>query len=372
MMNTFDYDEFLKDKKEDEPLVLVRDDDPAFIVYTSGTTGKPKGAVLTHKNLMMDGLNLLGEMDFPQDTRWLCVPPLFHAAALGLFLTVVLRGGTTIIVEQFVPQKIPQMLVDEKISFVFLVPAMWIFLLQVPNINEYDCSELKIGVSGAAIMPVEVKKQVLEQFPKMMIYDIFGQTEMSPCTTMLKHADAVRKPGSVGQRIMNVEARVVDYEGNDVKVGDVGEIVYRGPTTLREYYKNPEATEEAMAGGWFHSGDLVREDEDGYIYVVDRAKDMIISGGENIYAAEVEEVIFSHPKVLEVAIIGTPDQKWGESVKAIVVPKEGENISEEEIIAHCQEKLASYKKPRSVEIIEILPRNAAGKVKKFILKEQYN
>ena len=370
--NTFDYDEFLKDKKEDEPLVLVRDDDPAFIVYTSGTTGKPKGAVLTHKNLMMDGLNLLGEMDFPQDTRWLCVPPLFHAAALGLFLTVVLRGGTTIIVEQFVPQKIPQMLVDEKISFVFLVPAMWIFLLQVPNINEYDCSELKIGVSGAAIMPVEVKKQVLEQFPKMMIYDIFGQTEMSPCTTMLKHADAVRKPGSVGQRIMNVEARVVDYEGNDVKVGDVGEIVYRGPTTLREYYKNPEATEEAMAGGWFHSGDLVREDEDGYIYVVDRAKDMIISGGENIYAAEVEEVIFSHPKVLEVAIIGTPDQKWGESVKAIVVPKEGENISEEEIIAHCQEKLASYKKPRSVEIIEILPRNAAGKVKKFILKEQYN
>jgi len=366
-----DYDTFLQDHTDEEPSVIIDDDDPAFIVYTSGTTGKPKGAVLTHKNLLMDSLNLLAEINFPRDPRWLCVPPLFHAAALGLFITITMQGGTTIIVEQFVPQDIPPILFEEKISFLFLVPAMWIFLLQVPNIGDYDLSALKIGVTGAAIMPIEVKKQILERFPEMQIFDVFGQSEMSPCTTMLKHADTIRKPGSVGQRIVNVEARIVDRNGNDVSVGEVGEIVYRGPTTMKEYYKKPKETEEAMDQGWFHSGDLVREDEEGYIYVVDRAKDMIISGGENIYAAEVEEVIFAHPKVLEVAIIGIPDDKWGEAVKAVVVPKEGEKISEDEIISHCQANLASYKKPKSVEIIEILPRNAAGKVMKFKLREQY-
>jgi acyl-CoA synthetase (AMP-forming)/AMP-acid ligase II len=366
-----DYEDFLRKQKEEEPSIVVNDDDPAFIVYTSGTTGKPKGAVLTHKNLMMDALNLLAEINFNNEPRWLCVPPLFHAAALGLFLTIVMRGGTTIIVEQFDPQEIPKTLEEEKISFIFLVPAMWIFLLQSPDIGNYDCTSLTIGVSGAAILPVEVKKKIMGRFPDMSIYDVFGQTEMSPCTTMLKHKDAIRKPGSVGQRIINVEARIVDIDGKDVEVGHVGEIVYRGPTTMLEYYKKPKETKEAMDGGWFHSGDLVREDEEGYIYVVDRAKDMIISGGENIYAAEVEEVLYTHPKVLEVAIIGVPDEQWGEAVKAIVVAKQGERIGEDEIVSHCKKKLASYKKPRSVAFIESLPRNAAGKVMKFKLREQY-
>ena len=369
--DNIDYDELLQKQTDEEPEIIVSDDDPAFIVYTSGTTGKPKGAVLTHKNLIMDALNIVSEINFPHNPRWLCVPPLFHAAALGLFLAVMVKGGSTIIVEQFVPQEIPKMLEEEKISFLFLVPAMWIFVLQVPNVDGFDLSALKIGVTGAAIMPVEVKKQIFGMFPEMLIYDVFGQTEMSPCTTMLKHSDALRKPGSVGQRITNVEARIVDQNGNDVKVGEVGEIVYRGPTTMKEYYNKPKETEEAMEGGWFHSGDLVREDDEGYIYVVDRAKDMIISGGENIYAAEVEEVIFKHPKVLEVAIIGVSDQQWGEAVKAVVVPKEGETINEEEIVSHCKENLASYKKPKSVEIIESLPRNAAGKVMKFKLRGQF-
>ena len=366
-----DYNELLSSGSEEEVHIFVKDDEPAFIIYTSGTTGKPKGAVLTHKNLLMNSLNLTSEMPVSGNVRSLCIPPLFHMAALGLFLTIVLKGGTTILAEQFVPEEIPKILVDEKISFIFLVPVMWIFLLHVSDIKEYDFSELTSGVSGAAIMPVEVKKQIMEQFPDMALYDVFGQTEMSPCTTMLKHVDAFRKQGSVGQRILNVEARIVDQNGDDVKTGEVGEIVYRGPTVLKEYYNNPEATKEAMSGGWFHSGDLVKEDEEGYIYIVDRAKDMIISGGENVYAAEVEEVIFTCPKVLEVAVIGVHDDKWGESVKAVVVSKQDQNLTEEDIISHCKDKLASYKKPKTVEIIETLPRNATGKVMKFQLREKF-
>jgi acyl-CoA synthetase (AMP-forming)/AMP-acid ligase II len=368
---TLDYNKLLSSGSEEEPHIFIKDDDPAFIIYTSGTTGKPKGAVLTHKNLLMNSLNLTAEISFSGNVRSFCIPPLFHMAALGLFLTVVLKGGTTVIAEQFVPEEIPKILVDEKISFMFLVPVMWIFLINVPGIKEYDFSELTSGFSGAAIMPVEVKKQIMEIFPGMALYDVFGQTEMSPCTTMLKHADSLRKQGSVGQRILNVESRIVNQKGDDVKIGEVGEIVYRGPTVLKEYYKNPEATKEAMAGGWFHSGDLVKEDEEGYIYVVDRAKDMIISGGENVYAAEVEEVIFTCPKVLEVAVIGVPDAKWGESVKAIVVSKPELNLTEDDIINHCKDKLASYKKPKSVEIIDALPRNATGKVMKFKLRENF-
>ncbi len=366
-----DYEDLLVKGLHAEPCVYVDDDDPLFIMYTSGTTGKPKGAVLTHKNVLMDTINIAQEIGLSEKEHYLCVPPLFHMAAAAVAITMLYIGASTTICDNFVPQDIPGIIQDEKITLLFLVPAMWIFLLQVPDIQNFDLDSIRIGVTGAAVMPTEVKNKIMSRFPNAGIYDIFGQTEMSPCTTMLKAEDALRKPGSVGRRIINVDARVVDFEGKDLPPGEIGEIVYRGPTVMKEYYKNPGATEEAMAGGWFHSGDLVREDEEGYIFVVDRKKDMIISGGENIYAAEVEEVLFSHPKILEAAVIGVGDPQWGEAVKALVVAKQGEVLDESEIIEYCKERLAGYKKPKTVEFLDSLPRNAAGKVLKFKLRQQY-
>ncbi len=367
-----DYEQFIQKKSSDEPLIVLSDDDPAFIMYTSGTTGKPKGVVLSHKNIFVMCVNSWVEVKGNANERSLCIPPLFHAAAAATVMKVVFMGGTTFIMDQFVPQEIPRIIQEEKITYIMLVPAMWIMLLETSEVQEYDMSSLERAITGGAIMPTEIKNRVLKQFPNAELTDTFGQTEMSPSTTSLKGEDTLRKPGSVGNRLINVEARIVDHHDNDVPLGQVGEIVYRGPTVMKEYYKNPEATADAVRGGWFHSGDLVREDGEGFIYVVDRAKDMIISGGENIYAAEVEDALYRMPEILEAAVVGAPDPKWGESVKAVVVLKAGCSLTEEQIIAHCKENLASYKKPKSIEFLDELPKNATGKILKYQLREQSN
>jgi fatty-acyl-CoA synthase len=222
------------------------------------------------------------------------------------------------------------------------------------------------------VAPPSVLKAMEQTFAGVPTFNCFGQTEMSSLTCVLLGEDAIAKQGSVGKPIINVEARLVDEEMNDVVKGEAGEIVYRGPTVLQEYWNKPEATAQAFAGGWFHSGDLVREDEDGFMFVVDRKKDMIISGGENIYCAEVEAAIDSHPKVREVAIIGVPHEKWVETPMAVIAPVDADDPpTQEEIVEWCRERLASYKKPSRVELIDALPRNASGKVLKFQLRETY-
>lgn len=365
------YNEFLATGSGEEPCVAVNDNDPAQIMYTSGTTGKPKGAVLSHKNQLSNALAVLVERHSSPDERFLCIPPLFHEAALALTLETVMIGGSTIIHKQFDPAAIAETIEKEQITTILLVPAMWNMLLQVPNLEKFNFSTLWLAITGAAILPQSLRKAISKVFPKVKLYDLFGQTEMGPVTTLLKPEDALRKTASVGKPIIGVEVRAVDETGQDVPVGQVGEIIYRSPGMLLEYYKNTEATSQAIVDGWFHSGDLVRIDEEGFVYVVDRKKDMIISGGENVYPAEVEEVLYGNEKVLEAAVIGIPSEKWGEGVHAVVVTKPGELVTPEEIMEYCAANLAGYKKPRSVDIISALPRNASGKVLKGKLREMY-
>jgi len=347
-------------------------------MYTAGTTGRPKGAVLTHKNQIMmwtlASLEVSREPDIGDMSDWraCAAPPVFHIASFGICLAYLLFGSTVILPAQvFNPVEIMQLLEREKCDAVLLIPAMANFLLQMPDLGKYDTSSLKAWFSGAAVLPIELRKRIMEVFPQVKIVDCFGQTESSGIVSMLRPSDAERKEASVGRGLAFVEIRVVDDQDRDVPVGEVGEGVYRGPNIMKEYYNNPEATAVAFRNGWFHSGDLVRRDEEGFIYVVDRKKDMIVSGGENIYPAEVEEVLYKHPKILEAAVIGVQDEQWGENVKAIVVIKPGETLTEEEVIEFCKGHLASYKKPKSVDFIDALPRNPAMKVLKTVLRHRY-
>jgi fatty-acyl-CoA synthase len=352
------------------PNVVASDEDDCVIIYTSGTTGQPKGAVLSHKNLYVNAMNLVWELECGSDFRQLVIPPLFHIAALATMIFNCIISGTSFIHREFSPVEIMKTIEQEKINAMFLVPAMWNFLLQGNLKNEYDLSSIRKCITGGAICPLEVKRRILAAFSGAGIYDAFGQTETSPVVTCLHPEDALRRPDSVGKAVINVEIRVVDDEMQDVPVGKIGEAVYRGPVVMKEYYRNEKATRDAFYGGWFHSGDLVRQDEEGFLFVVDRKKDMIISGGENIYPAEVEEVFYLHPGVLEAAVVGMADEQWGEAVKAFVVLKPGTAVSEAELIAHCQNLIASYKKPRVIEFVDALPRNAAGKILKRVLREQ--
>lgn len=377
----FHYESWIAKYPDDEPLILIEEDDPAFLMYTAGTTGRPKGAVITHKNeivmWMLAGMYIFSEPGIHGDWRlWdyksFAAPPIFHLAAFGFCQFNFFAGGTVVLPEEvFAPAYIMQTIEKERVNAILMVPAMANFMMLLPDLEKYDTKSLRIWISGAAILPTETRKQIQKTFPNARIFDLFGQTEMSPVVTALLPCESKGRETSVGRVLPFVEMRIVDENNNDVPVGQVGEAVYRGPTVMKEYYKDPKATAEAMRGGWFHGGDLVRKDKEGYVYVVDRKKDMIISGGENIYPAEIEEVLYQHPKILECAVIGVFDEKWGESVKAVVVCKQGERLSEEEVIEYCKCHLASYKKPRSVDFADSLPRNTVGKVLKRVLRERY-
>jgi len=372
------YETLIQKYPDDEPLVLVDEEDPAFIMYTAGTTGRPKGAVLTHQSqvIMWTLASIQSNSEPGVGNGWeyrVCSPPpLFHVASFGTCQAWLLIGATMVLPTQvFDPAEIMEIIEREKIDDILLIPAMANFLLQLPDLDKYDASSLKVWASAGAVLPSQTRKAMLERFPGLMVYDWFGQTETGGLVCGLRPSEGERKVASVGRPLPYIQVRVVDDEDRDVPIGEVGEAIYQGPNIMKEYYKNPEATAQAMRNGWFHSGDLVRQDEEGYIYIVDRKKDMIVSGGENIYPAEVEDVLYRHPKILEAAVIGVYDEQWGEAVKAVVVRKPGETLTEEEVIDFCKQHLASYKKPKSVDFIDALPRNPAMKVLKWVLRERY-
>ena len=352
--------------------VDIPNESPALIMYTSGTTGRPKGAVLTHDNLTgetMTGLYTMGA-DINNDVGFIGVP-LFHIAGIGNLLSGLLLGAPTVIypLGAFEPGQLLDVLSDEKVTGIFLVPAQWQAVCAEQKARPRDL-KLRVMSWGAAPAPDALLREMSEVFPGTQILAAFGQTEMSPVTCMLLGDDAIRKRGSVGKVIPTVAARVVDEDMNDVPVGEVGEIVYRAPTLMSGYWNNPEATAEAFAGGWFHSGDLVRMDEEGYVWVVDRKKDMIISGGENIYCAEVENVLADHPGIVEVAVIGRSHEKWGEVPIAVAAVTDAE-LRFEHLVEFLGDRLARYKHPKALEIVDALPRNPAGKVLKTELRLRY-
>ena len=366
------YHEILSENERD-PDITVMETDDLEILYTSGTTGRPKGALFDHRRIFNVGLSMMISMGINQQERFLHIAPLFHSAQLNLFLVSgVTLGATHFIHRDFHPVHTLQAIQEHRITHFFGVPAMFNFLLQVPNAGEYDLSSIKRCGYGAAPMAPELVKKSMSLFKNDQFYNLCGLTEAGPNGILLDPSGHREHLGKNGKPSFLTEARVVDEAGRDIAPGAVGEFVLRGESIMKEYYRKPEETKAALKDGWLYTGDLATVDEEGNITLVDRKKDMIISGGENVYSIEVEEVLYEHPQVLEAAIIGLPDEVWGEAVCAVVVPHKEQVINEEELKQFCRQKLAGYKVPRRIFIEEALPRNASGKILKYQLRHQLN
>jgi len=356
-----------------EPEIEISEKDDVEILYTSGTTGRPKGALFDHSQIFKVGISVTINMGIRMHERILHLAPLFHSAQLNLFLiSGVALGATHIIHRDFHPVKTLQAIQEYKITHLFAVPAMYNFLLQVPNAADYDLTSIKRVGYGAAPMAPELVKKSMKLFKTDQFYNLCGLTEAGPGGILLDPEGHRQHLGKGGKPIFMTETRVVNEEGKDVLPGVIGEFIVRSPMVMKEYYKKPEETKSTLKGGWLYTGDLATIDEEGYITLVDRKKDMIISGGENVYSVEVEGVLYEHPAVLEAAIIGLPDEVWGEAVCAVIVLKEGAVIDELELRSFCRKKLAGYKVPRRIFIEDQLPRNASGKILKYQLRKKMN
>lgn len=345
---------------------------PLQIIYTSGTEALPKGAMLSHEAVLWEYVSCVIEGGMAAGDVLLHALPLYHCAQLDVFLGPGIYLGTTnVITGQPRPEVILPLIERYRVNSFFAPPSVWIALLRSPLFDHTDLASLEKGYYGASIMPVEVLKEMQARMPRVRLWNFYGQTEIAPLATVLYPEDQLRKAGSAGKPVLNVETRVVDEAMRDVAPGEIGEIVHRSPQLLTGYYNDPEKTAAAFQGGWFHSGDLAVRDEEGYITVVDRKKDMIKSGGENVASREVEEVIFRMPSVSEVAVIGLPDPYWLEAVTAVIVPRQGHEVREDEVISFCKSCMAHFKVPKRVIVTDTLPKNPSGKLLKRELRRRF-
>ncbi|WJR78012.1 acyl-CoA synthetase [Bradyrhizobium sp. NP1] len=354
------------------PSVDLAGSDLAQIVYTSGTESLPKGAMLTHDAVIWQYVSCVVDADIAGEDLALHALPLYHCAQLDVFFGPSVYVGATNVITAFpTPENLLPLIAKYGITSFFAPPTVWIAMLRSPLFETTDLSSLRKGYYGASIMPVEVLRELAQRLPKVRLWNLYGQTEIAPLATMLAPEDQLRKPGSCGRAVLNVETRVVDEAMHDVAPGEVGEVVHRSPHLMLGYFHDDERTRAAFEGDWFHSGDLATIDEEGYITIVDRKKDMIKTGGENVASREVEEALYHMPQVSEVAVIGLPHPRWVEAVVAVIVVKSGASLTEQEVLKHATAKLASFKAPKRVVFAEALPKNPSGKLLKRQLRETH-
>jgi fatty-acyl-CoA synthase len=366
-----DYEKGLLECPVSEPhlQVSVGDEDPHMLMYTSGTTGVPKGAILSHRKTFFNALNADLFYNLTSKDIMIVSRPLFHSGGLLVEAAPVLyKGGTLILKKRFRSHEILETIQKYRVTLLEMAATVYQFILQECDLSQYDLSSIRCYFTGGERVP----KAMLEEYYRrgITISQIFGQTEASTIT-FLSPEDAVPKIGSVGLPVFHGEVRIADKTGKEASPGEVGEIMIKGPTLMSGYWNRPELTAETIRDGWLYTGDLARMDEDGYIYIVDREKDMYISGGENVYPSEIEKVLHTHPKIFDAGIVGIPDEKWGEVGKAFIVLKPKETMGNGEVLEFLKGKVAEYKIPKVVEYVEALPKTASGKIQKFILKETH-
>ena len=357
------------------------DEDIAQIYYTSGTTGRPKGVMLSHKNVTTHALGTIAEIHLTDRDVWIHVAPLFHLADAWATWAITWVGGTHVLVREFDAKTVLETIERERVTITNLIPTMLNLMVNYPDVRKFDYSSLRLLLSGGAPIAPEVVRKIVETF-KCDYIQTYGMTETSPYLTLsilkehlkkISQEDQLRFQSKTGREFIAVELRVVNDRGEDIKKDEkeVGEIIVKGDIVTKGYWKLPEETEKSIRDGWLYTGDMAVMDEEGYVTIVDRKKDMILTGGENVYSTEVENILYMHPAILECAVVGVPDQKWGEVIKGIVVVKPGQKVTEQEIIQFCKDKMAHYKAPKSIDFIKSLPKTGSGKIHKKGLRDKY-
>ena len=372
-----DYEALLAAGSPAEPEVAAGGDDPFAIMYTSGTTGLPKGAVVSHANLESNACNqAIADKADPEDVN-LTATPLYHMGGLFMATTYTCLGCTNVVLESFDAGEVLRTIAAERATVCLLVPTMVNMILNHDKLGSHDLSSLRLVFYGGSTMPVPLLARAIDAFGCSFTQG-YGLTETIEATflTAPDHVldgdpERERRLASAGREAVNAEVRVLDEQGNELPPDEVGEVVVKSPSVIREYWHAPEETRAAIRDGWFFTGDVGYRDEDGYLFIVDRKKDVIVTGAANVYPRDVEEVLFAHPAVLEAAVIGLPDALWGEAVTAVVVVREGHELDEREVVAYCGERLADYKKPKAVKFVDALPRNPSGKTLKRELRERF-
>lgn len=369
------YENLIKDASDTDPVVEVDENDMAILMYTGGTTGLPKGVMLSHRNLLTSAYGLIIIHSFTFNDSTCFVLPLFHVSFWPV-LCLLMVGGKAVIVRRPDLGEILRLMQDEKCTHAVLVPTLLMWLLSYPQLNEFNLSSLRLVTYAGSPMPIDGLKKCIQKFGNIFAQG-YGLTEAAPLVSFLSKEDhflegpRAKLLASAGKEGPVVEAQVLDENDLPVKPGEIGEIVVRGKNIMMGYWKNPELTAATLRGGWLHTGDMGTIDEDGYIYLVDRKADMIVTGGENVYPKEVEDILYEHPAVMECAVVSAPDDRWGERVQAVIVLKAGEKVTEEELIKHCKSKLAGYKCPKRVEFWNELPKTPIGKILRKDVKKHF-